>query len=386
MRPGQEDLEERFRDQLREWERRGIARCLRSFDGREDARLRYQGQGYVSFGSNDYLGLSFHPRVLEAIRRALEIFGAGAGASPMVCGYASVHRELEQALADWKGTEAVCLFSSGYAAAVGSIPALAGPGDVLLLDRLCHASLWDGARLSGARVRVFAHNDLEALERALERYSRGARRVFVIAESVYSMDGDCCPLEALVELKDRWGAWLFLDEAHAAGLYGKEGAGLASHLGLSERIEFQLGTLSKALGSVGGYLASRLEVIRWVRHRGRSFMYSTALAPAVAAGAMEALAILRSCEGKDLQALLWKNVRELSPEAASAILPVVVGEEERARELAEQLWALGIYVPAIRYPTVPKGGARLRISVSSRHSSEQIQRLKEIFKRLGISL
>ncbi|CAF0697198.1 aminotransferase class I/II-fold pyridoxal phosphate-dependent enzyme [Candidatus Methylacidithermus pantelleriae] len=373
-----------FREKLASFRQRGLERFRITFEGRTPRHLSQEGRLYVSFASNDYLGLSCHPRVREKSCEAVEKFGAGAGASPLVCGQLGLHTQLEEEIARWKGTEAACLFSSGYAAALGTIRALVGPGDLVVLDEFSHASLWDGARLSRALVRVFSHSDLDALQRVLTRYSKKNRRILVVAESVYSMDGDVAPLQDLVELKDRYGAWLLLDEAHATGIYGKAGAGLGSELGVASRIEFHLGTLGKVLGSMGAYVAASREVIQWLLHSARSLMYSTALSPAMVAAALEALKILHSEEGARRRNQLWDNIRFINPDGSSAILPIVVGAESKAMEMASRLQEEGFYVPAIRYPTVPRGKARLRISVTSEHKPADMAGLLAILRHMGI--
>ncbi|VVM04976.1 partial 8-amino-7-oxononanoate synthase, partial [Methylacidimicrobium cyclopophantes] len=242
-----------------------------------------EGKGpLVNFASSDYLGLGRHPAVIEAACRALREQGSGSGASRLLCPDAALLRELEAGLASWKGREAALVFSSGYAAALGTIPALIGSEDLVVLDRLSHASLIDGARASGAALRVFPHNDLEGLEGILSRYRGKFRRALVVTESVFSMDGDVAPLRELVALKEKHRAWCLVDEAHAEGIFGRTGAGRIEALGLQGRIEVELGTLSKALGSGGGFVAGDRELIELLVNRARSFIYSTALPPPAA--------------------------------------------------------------------------------------------------------
>src|SRR5262249_25273911 len=288
------------------------------------------------------------------------------------------HHELERALAEFKGTEAALSFSSGYAAALGAIGALAGKEDTLLTDELVHASIIDAARLSRATVRVFPHNDLNALEEKLKQThavavpgadaSRRARTL-IITESVFSMDGDVAPLREIIELKDRYDAWLMLDEAHATGLYGQRRCGLAEAYELAERVEIQMGTLGKAFGAAGGYICGPRVLIDLLINRARSFIFSTAPVPAAAAAATAAIRFVQSDQGEVRRVRLWQRVDQVKntvigagwnlPPVRSAILPFGVGEEAKAMETAAALRALGIFIPAIRYPTVARGQARL---------------------------
>jgi len=300
----------------------------------------------------------------------------------LICGTTAEHADLEEELAAVKGTEAALVFSSGVAAATGTIPALVRRGDVVILDKLAHACLIDGARASGAKMRVFPHNDLEKLEShlkwALETHPSG--KILIVTESVFSMDGDLAPLKEIVELKEKHGALLFLDEAHAVGVRGASTQGLAGELGLGDRIEIQMGTLGKALGVSGGYIAGSRTLVDFLINKARSFVFSTAPSPAVAAACRAALRIVHSQEGDALRARLRENLRCLSAglnmgELPSAIVPLIRGSEESALAEAGRLLESGFFVPAIRYPTVPRNTARLRITVSAAHSAKQIQAL-----------
>ena len=352
---------------------------------------------FINFSSNDYLGLANDPRLREAATSAIDKFGVGAGASRLISGTQSPHLRLERALAEWKGTEAALCFSSGYAAALGTIPALVTKNDVVLLDKLCHASLIDGAKLSGAVLRIFPHNQLHKLESLLEwaRRKHAAKRVLIVTESVFSMDGDRAPLRELVELKKRFGALLMLDEAHAVGVIGPNGRGLAAAENVSQEVDVQMGTLSKALGASGGYICGARTLIEWLINRARSFIYSTAPPPGIAAGALAAVDFLASSEGEKRRLLLCERIRlmqQLLPRAGlkgedvgarSAIFPLIVGEEKAALDLAAALQSEGFLVPAIRFPTVAKGAARLRITVTAAHEEAQIEALCETIKRRG---
>jgi len=356
----------------------GLLRSLRPLESPAGPRVRRDDRELWNFASNDYLGLASHPALADAFIDGLRRFGSGAAASRLVSGTLPPHRALEEDLAATKGSEAALLFSSGFATATGSLPALAGRHDVLVLDKLCHACLIDGARLSGATIRVFPHNDLAKLDRLLAgiRARNAAARVIVVTESVFSMDGDLCPLAGIVETKDRHGALLFLDEAHAFGVLGPAGMGLAAELGLQQRVDFQMGTFSKAAGLSGGYLACSAAWRDLLVNRARSFIYSTAPPPALAHAAAASLALIRSAEGDALRRDLRARIDALAPGHPSPVVPRILGENQAALEAADRLDRLGFLVPAIRYPTVPRGTARLRISLSARHPAAAVDALR----------
>ena len=363
-------------------EQQQLSRRLRVIDSMQGTRITISGRELSNFSSNDYLGLAAHPALAEAMSRAASRWGGGSTASRLICGTTAEHADLEEELAAVKGTEAALVFSSGVAAATGTIPALVRRGDVVILDKLAHACLIDGARASGAKMRVFPHNDLEKLEShlkwALETHPSG--KILIVTESVFSMDGDLAPLKEIVELKEKHGALLFLDEAHAVGVRGTGAQGLAGELGLGDRIEIQMGTLGKALGVSGGYIAGSRTLVDFLINKARSFVFSTAPSPAVAAACRAALRIVHSQEGDALRARLRENLRCLSAglnmgELPSAIVPLIRGSEESALAEAGRLLESGFFVPAIRYPTVPRNTARLRITVSAAHSAKQIQAL-----------
>lgn len=374
-------------------------RVLRRVDSAPGPRIVLEGRSLLNFAANDYLGLAGDAALREAAIRAVEKYGAGSGASRLICGSLAPHHELEEALASFKRVEAALTFSSGYAAAVGTLCAVLEKDDIVILDKLVHASIVDGARLSGAKLRVFDHNDLSDLERILRwaDQTRGkrapgtsagvnppGRRVLVVTESIFSMDGDAAPLREIVELKDRYGAWLMLDEAHATGILGPNRLGLAEACGAGDRVEIQMGTLGKAFGASGGYIAGSRVLIEFLINRARSFIFSTAPVPAAAGAALAGVEIVRSQRGEELCARLWERIeqfangseqptgtRRITP--AGAIHPIILGAEEVALTFAESLRDRGIYAPAIRYPTVARGQARLRISLSAAHSQADVE-------------
>ena len=386
-----------FQEQLQALRARSLHRKLREIGSAQGSEVEVVGERLVNFSSNDYLGLANDPRLREAATEAIAEFGVGAGASRMISGTQSPHVRLENTIAKWKGVPAALCFSSGYAAAVGAIPALVAKTDVVILDKLSHASLIDGAKLSGATVRVFPHNHLGKLESHLDwaRREHPDSRILIVTESVFSMDGDRVPLRELVELKKRFGALLFLDEAHAIGVIGSNGRGLAAETLLSHEIDIQMGTLSKALGVSGGYICGSRSLIEWLVNRARSFIFTTAPPPAFAAAASAAIEFLASKEGEERRQLLWSRIKQLrtllpaSPQPhsgkideGSAIHPWIIGEEQRTLEISRALRAEHFLVPAIRYPTVAKGSARLRITVTADHDDAQISALCETLSRL----
>jgi 8-amino-7-oxononanoate synthase len=346
--------------------------------------VRFDNKTRHNFASNDYLGLAAHPQVVAAALEATREFGAGAGASRLVTGTQRPHRELEEKIAAFKNTAAALVFGSGYASSTGALQALATKDDVILLDKLSHACLVDGARLSGATIRPFHHNDPAHLEHHLQwaREKHPQARVFIVTESVFSMDGDLAPLRDIVELKDRYGAVLLLDEAHAVGVLGRGGRGLADQLGLAHRIEVQMGTLGKALGSSGGYIAGSRALIDLLVNRARSFIFSTAPPAASAAAASAALDLCASPEGDQRRAKLRELAGLLDPAPPAAIHPVIIGREEDTLHAAEQMARLGFHVPAIRPPTVPAGTSRLRVSLSAAHDPEVVRTLSAALRAI----
>ena len=365
----------------------GLRRTLRIVSGPQQTCIHLDGRDVLHFSSNDYLGLANHPSLKAAAISAIDQHGAGAGAARLISGSQSPSHQLEAALAAFKNAEATLAFSSGYTAAIGVLPAVAGAGDMVVIDKLVHASLVDAAKLSGAKLRVFRHNDLKHLDEILEKSTGEFRRVWVVAESVYSMDGDLAPLLNLVDLKDAHGANLLLDEAHATGLYGEGRRGLAEEFGVADRVELQMGTLGKALGAAGGFVCGSADLIELLRHRARSFMFSTAPVPAQTAAALAGLEIVESEEGEKRRTRLWQRVDEMKngliargwklTAVRSAMVPLMVGGEREAVALSERLLEANVFVPAIRYPTVAKGAARLRLTLSADHTPADIEELLE---------
>ncbi len=344
---------------------------------------------FTDFSSNDYLGLSQHPRVIEAASRALRTWGTGSAASRLLSGNLSVHAKLEKDLAHFKKEPAAAVFSSGYLANLGTIGTLAGEKDVVILDRLCHASLVDGARLSKAKLWVYRHRDVSQLAGLLKR-AKGFRRRLVVTDAYFSMDGDLAPLPELVRLCRDTDSMLMIDEAHSTGVYGRTGRGIGEHFGVTGGVNVVMGTLSKALGCVGGFVCGNVSLKNSIVNFCRPYIYTTAPSPAASAAASEALAVIR--EEPSLRARLWKNTRLVREGlkglgmdlmgSEGPIIPIRIGEAARAVKYKEALKKRGFFVSAIRPPSVPAGTARLRLSVSAAHKPEQIAQLLNAFKKL----
>lgn len=363
----------------------GTLRQLRPVERLGHGHLRQPGvtsssSPLLDFSSNDYLGLSEHPDLIAASRKALERYGTGAGAARLMSGDLSLYHELEEKIAQLKGKEAGLLLGSGYMANTGVIPAITGRSDVIFSDRLNHASIYDGCLLSGAKLKRFHHNDLNHLESLLKK-ERGKHRALIVVESVYSMDGDTCPLQELVDLKKRYGCLLMVDEAHATGLFGKNGGGLIEDLGVTEGVDIAMGTFGKALGSYGAYIAASKDMVLYLINKARSFVYSTALPPAVAAASLASLKIVQNKPElrQELQTKthLFKSLLkeggiddDLGP---TQIVPVLIGDSNDAVKLANELLDNNIFATAVRPPTVPEGTARIRFSITRHHSNDDIQ-------------
>ena len=381
--------------ELAELRARSLLRTLREMDSPQQPSVELAGKKLTNFSSNDYLGLATEPALREAAKAAIDQYGVGAGASRLVCGTLSPHVRLEEKLAEFKRTEAALVFSSGYAAALGTLGALCRKDDVIILDKLAHASLIDGARLSGAHLRVFPHNHMGKLESHLQWAAENfpEARVVVVTESVFSMDGDWAALGEIVELKRRYGALLLLDEAHAVGVIGAHGRGLADQLGLAAAVDIHMGTLSKALGVSGGYICGGRRLIELLVNRARSFIYSTAPSPAVAAAGCAAVEWMLSPAGEKRRQQLRQNLAHFAVEmpalfsgerkVQSAIVPVMIGKAEAALEAAQLLAHKGFLVPAIRYPTVARDAARLRVTLSARHTPRQITALCAVLRNIA---
>ena len=358
-----------------------LLRTRRVVEGPQGPLLQVDGSQELSFCSNDYLGLANHPALIAAATDALQRYGMGAGASPLISGHSRAHETLESELAAFVGMPSALVFGSGYMANLGVTAALVGKGDTVIVDRLAHASLIDGARLSGASLKVFPHNDAVRLEQVLARCTTG--RKLVLTDAVFSMDGDLAPLTELAAVCGRHDAWLLVDDAHGLGVLGPQGRGSLALAGVRAAHVLTMGTLGKAAGVAGAFVAGDAGVLAWILQRARTYMFSTAHPPALAAATSASLALIarEDWRRERLQALAAQLRAGLAGlpwsllPSATAIQPLIVGENAAARALSAALRAQGIWVPAICPPTVPKGTARLRISLSALHTSADVARL-----------
>lgn len=368
----------------------GLLRRLRPIDGPQDPWVTIEGRRVLLLCSNNYLGLATHPALREAAARAARDWGVGAGASRLISGSLRLHEALEEQLAALKGTAAALLFGSGYQANVGAITALVGSDDAVFSDELNHASIIDGCRLSRARVLVYPHNDVEALAALLTRHS--ARRRLVVTESVFSMDGDSAPLAAICDVADRYGAFVMVDEAHATGVLGPTGGGLVEAAGLRGRVALQVGTLGKALGTYGAFVAGSRAVVDLLVNAARSFVYTTALPPPAVAAAAAAVNVLQAEPQRRQQlaanaSTLWHGLRDAGLQVGAApghIIPVHIGDAERTMQWSEALLAAAVFVQGIRPPTVPPGTARLRVTVMSTHTATDLAAAVNAFRQVCV--
>lgn len=387
------DFEQHLRKRLEEWRSNGLYRRIREVSHRKaPATMELGGRTVVDFSSNDYLGLAAHRGIQEAAAQASGTDGMGSRASRLISGSLESFRRLEDSISQWKRREAAIYFSSGYQTGVSLFSAIAEKGDMILLDRLIHACLIDGARLAGCPWRTFRHNCMADLERKLEALSKDPDfngRVFVATEGLFSMDGDEGDLRGLVELKRKYPFVLVVDEAHSGGITGPCGRGLAAREDVESRVDISMGTCGKAMGVAGGYVAGSSTLIEWLKQRARGWMFSTAPPPAIAAALLKSIEILSSGEGDRLRRKLLENISAFhasmgtSGPSGSPIIPYIVGDEKAAIDLQERILGHGYFVGAVRYPAVPKSRARLRITLSAAHSREQILGLTATLRKLG---
>ncbi len=369
-----------FEETLNGLEEKGLRRRLRTLDGPQNRKIILEGKEVLNFCSNNYLGLADDARLRGAAVDEIAENGLGSGASRLVCGNMRAHAELEERLAQFKGVEAALVFSSGYMANVGVISSVVGEGDIVLSDKLNHASIIDGILLSRAHFKRYPHNDMNALENFLKK-SESYKKRLIITDTLFSMDGDVAPLEKIVSLAQKYDALVMVDEAHAFGVFGKKGKGLVEHLGLEGKIDIQMGTLSKAAGSFGAYVCGSEELISFLINRARSFIYTTAMPPSIAAASLKAVDIIEHEPKRREQ--LWNNTNFLKKElgrlgfdtmnSASPIIPILLKDSKKALLFSQKLFEEGIFVQAIRPPTVPVNTARLRVTVMATHSRADLE-------------
>lgn len=383
-------------DERERLEQAGLRVGIRTVESAQGAWLRVDGRRVLNFSSNNYLGLANHPRLAEAARKAIDRYGMGPAAVRSIAGTLRLHTELEEKLARFKGVEATLSFQSGFCANLAAIPALVGREDLVFSDELNHASIIDGCRLSGAPVIRYAHCDAASLEQALAENRRpdSRQRALIVTDGVFSMDGDVAPLGAIAELAERHGALLMVDDAHGEGVLGRGGRGAVDHFGLHGRVDVEVGTLSKAFGVVGGFVAGRRVVIDHLRQKGRPFLFSSALPAADTAAAVAAVEILE--ESDALVRKLWDNARYFKERMNRAgfdtgasetpITPVMLGEAGRAQEFSRRLFERGVFAMALAFPTVPMWKARIRVMVSAVHEREDLDAGVGIFVEVGRQL
>jgi glycine C-acetyltransferase len=371
----------------------GLYRRLRVLDDEQKACTSIDGRSVVNLSSNNYLGLTTHPKLRERALDAIRRFGVGSGSVRTIAGTMQIHMELERKLAEFKRTEAAVVFQSGFTANAGTVSSILGRDAVIVSDELNHASIIDGARLSRATIKVFPHRDVTAARQILQDVPRGTRTL-VITDGVFSMDGDLGALPELCDLADEFGCIMMVDDAHASGVFGSRGRGTVDHFGMHGRVDIQVGTLSKAIGALGGYVAGSRALIEFLYHRARPFLFSTSHPPSVAATCLAAIEVLE--EEPQLIERLWENTRFFKAglqalgfdtgASESPITPVIVGEGERAMALSDRLFEKGVFAQGIGFPTVPQGKARVRTIVTATHGRDELEFALEAFKAAGTDL
>ena len=383
-----------LKDELAELGEQGLLLHPRTLQGAAGARARFDGREVINLASNNYLGLANHPRLNEAASDAAVEFGAGSGAVRTIAGTMTMHRELERRLADFKHAEDALMFQSGFTSNAGTVAAILSKDDVIVSDQLNHASIIDGARLSRAEIKVYPHKDASAADALLTETARPGRHQLLITDGVFSMDGDIAPLPALVEVAEKHQAIMMVDDAHASGVLGRGGAGTVDHFGLHGRVDIQVGTLSKAIGVLGGFIAGPKHLIEWLQNRGRPFLFSTSAPPAVVAACMAALDVIHD-EPERLQRL-WSNTTMFKEGlhalgfdtgmSETPITPVITGDEAKTQTLAARLFEEGVFCPAIVFPTVGRGLARVRTIVTADHTEDDLREALDAFERVGNEL
>src|SRR5579864_8075027 len=378
-------------EQLDQWRQAGTYQRLRILESACEPISRFDGREVINLASNNYLGLADHRKLVEAAVAAAKKYGAGSGAVRTISGTMSLHMELERRIAQFKNTEACVVFQSGFAANAGTVAAILTPEDHIISDELNHASIIDGCRLSKAKIHVFPHKDAAAAGRRLEELTSVSGRKLLVTDGVFSMDGDIAPLPALVEVAERYGAIMMVDDAHSSGVLGRAGRGTVDHFGLHGRVHIQVGTLSKAIGVLGGYVCGSRHLIDFLYARARPFLFSTSHPPAVAASCLVAFDVLEQEPG--LMENLWENTRYFKKALSDSgldtgmsetpITPIMVGDAQRAVEFSRSLFEEGLLATAIGFPTVPEGKARVRTIVTATHTRDQLDRAVEILSRVA---
>ena len=380
-----------LKDKIEELKKEGVYRKLPVLEGPNEAEVILNGKRVINLSSNNYLGFANHPRLKKAAIEAVEKYGAGAGAVRTIVGSMSIHEELEKLLAEFKREEAVFVYQSGFNCNAGTIQAITEAGDLIISDELNHASIIDGSRLSKADRKIFKHSDMEDLERVLKENRHKYKNVLIITDGVFSMDGDIAKLPEIVEIAEKYEAMTYVDDAHGSGVLGESGRGTVDHFGLHGRVDFSIGTLSKAIGVIGGYVAGSKVMYEWLNHRARPVLFSTSLPPAAVGAIMEAVRMLM--ESTEYTDRLWDNAKYFKEKlgalgfntghSETPITPVIIGDEAKTMEFSRKLLENGVFVSGIVYPTVPRGTGRVRCMVTAAHTKEQLDRAVDAFKKVG---
>jgi glycine C-acetyltransferase len=380
-------------EQLKELREKGVAPQLRVLEGEQKAVCTFDGREVINLASNNYLGLTTHKALRKAAVEAAKKYGAGAGAVRTIAGTMQLHMQLEEQIAKFKNAEACVVFQSGFTANAGTVSAVLGKEDLIISDELNHASIIDGARLSRATIKVFKHKDVNDCERILQEHASFPGKKLIITDGVFSMDGDLAPLPGLCTLAEKYDCIMMVDDAHASGVMGRNGRGTIDHFECHGRVHIQVGTLSKAIGVMGGYVCGSRDLIDFLYLRARPFLFSTSHTPATAAACIAAFTVLDSPEGEKLVKKLWKNSKTFKRElkkrgfqfkvSETPIVPIHVGDAAKAFEFSQKLFEAGVFAPAVGYPTVAEGKARLRAIVSAGHKKEQLVRAADIMAEIG---
>ena len=384
---------EKISNELKKIKESGLYRELNILEGAQGPHVKIKGRTYISFCSNNYLGLANHPEVVKAVEDAVGKYGWGAGASRLVSGNTELHQALEDEISKFKKKEAAIVFPTGYMANIGTICSLVSSGDLVICDRLNHASIIDGCRLSGATFRVYPHRDIGKLENILKK-STGYPRKLIVTDTVFSMDGDLAPLPDIVRIAHEYSAMVMVDEAHGTGVFGENGRGVVEHFNLDKKVNIIMGTLSKAVGSLGGFVTGNSDLISYLRNKARTFMYTTALPPAVCAASIAGIKLIQ--RDHSLRESLWRNVHYVKERLKllnlnvisleSPIIPIIIGNAKKAVDVSGFLFESGILIPAIRPPTVPDESSRLRVTIMATHTRADLDKLLDILKSSQICI
>ncbi|MCF6460915.1 glycine C-acetyltransferase [Clostridium sp. Cult3] len=380
-----------LKEKIEDLKKQGVYRKLPVLEGANEAEIILDGKKVINLSSNNYLGFANHPRLKKGAIEAVEKYGAGAGAVRTIIGNMSIHEELEELLTEFKREEAVFIYQSGFNCNAGTIQAITEKGDLIISDELNHASIIDGTRLSKADRMIFKHSDIDHLEQILKENRDKYKNVLIITDGVFSMDGDIAKLPEIVELAEKYEAMTYVDDAHGSGVLGESGRGTVDHFGLHGRVDFSIGTLSKAIGVVGGYVAGSNTMYEWLNHRARPVLFSTTLPPAAAGAIIEAIKML--LESTEYTDRLWDNANYFKEKlgtlgfntghSETPITPVIIGDEAETMEFSRKLLEKGVFVSGIVFPTVPRGTGRVRCMVTAAHTKEQLDRAVEIFEQVG---